>query len=140
MTIAAAARKCLESFGTIDQISAATSPSCLAVEDGRSRYTIWASNLGTMHPETDRRSADYRLRDAPEVTSRILELLDELTEINAEISEILSGERENRQLSSENDDSSQDELSELHLSVGDIITSLFKVSMLVKKATKITNV
>lgn len=136
MTIADAARKCLASFDRIDQISVATIPNQVAVEDGRSRYRIWASNLGSMHPETDRRSADYRLREAPEVITRILELLDELTEMNTEISEILSGERANRQISLEDADSDQDELSELHLSVGDIITSLFKVSMLVKKATK----
>lgn len=136
MTIADAARKCLASFDRIDQVSVATSLSQVAVEDGSSRYRIWASNLGSMHPETDRRSADYRLREAPEVINRILELLEELTEINTEMSEILSGERVNRQISSEDADSSQDELSELHLSVGDIITSLFKVSMLVKKATK----
>lgn len=136
MTIADAARKCLASFDRIDLLSVATSSSHVAVEDGRSRYRIWASNLGSMHPETDRRSADYRLRDAPEVITRVLELLDELTEINTEISEIFSGERANRQMSPEDVDSSQDELSELELSVGDIITSLFKVSMLVKKATK----
>jgi hypothetical protein len=66
-----------------------------------------------------------------------VELLEELTEINSEIHEILSGERANRQTSeSEDDMESTDELSELRLSVGDIITSLFKVSMLVKKATK----
>lgn len=100
------------------------------------------SNLGAAHPATDRRSADYRLRDAPEVVDRIVELLEELAEINSEALEILSGERSNRHIAEEDNDtdnsspgSSQDELTELFLSTGDCLTSLFKVSMLVKKAT-----
>jgi hypothetical protein len=74
--------------------------------------------------------------------SEISRLLEELTEINGEVLEIVSGERSNRQITeedSETDSSSpdkgQDELSELFLSIGDVLTSLFKVSMLVKKAT-----
>jgi hypothetical protein len=135
-TVVDAAHRCLASFDTISQISDGHVSGSLPSEDGRSRYHIWASNLGSLHPGTDRRSADYRLREAPEVVERIVELLEELTEINSDILEILSGARTNRQISESDDDSeSSDELSELNLSVGDIITSLFKVSMLVKKAT-----
>lgn len=137
MTIADAARKSLTSFDAISQISTAHVAQGLNNEDNCSRYKIWASNLGSMHAVTDRRSADYRLREAPEVIDRVVELLEELTEINSEILEILSGERTNREISEPKDDlGSPDELSELHLSVGDILTSLFKVSMLVKRATK----
>jgi hypothetical protein len=136
-TVAEAAQRCLASFGAIELVSVVGVPGLSSNEDGRSRYHIWASNLGALHPGTDRRSADYRLREAPEVVERIVELLDELTEINSDILEIMSGERTNRQMSESDDDDlgSSDELSELSLSVGDIITSLFKVSMLVKKAT-----
>lgn len=135
-TIADAAHRCLASFDAISQASAAHALGSLPTEDGRSRYNIWASNLGSLHPGTDRRSADYRLREAPEVIERIVELLDELTEINSDILEIVSGGRLNRQVSESDDELEySDELSELNLSVGDIITSLFKVSMLVKKAT-----
>jgi hypothetical protein len=135
-TIADAAHRCLASFDAISQVSVTHISGSLPSEDGRSRYNIWASNLGSLHPGADKRSADYRLREAPEVVERIVELLEELTEINSEILEILAGERTNRQiLESEDDLESSDELSELNLSVGDIITSLFKVSMLVKKAT-----
>lgn len=139
-TIADAARRCLKSFDAIDdQISVAEGPECLSSVDGRSRYHIWTSNLGSLHDGTDRRSADYRLREAPEVVNRIVELLDELTEVNSDILAILSGSRANRRMSEPEDSDdleSSDELSELHLSVDDSITSLFKVSMLVKKATK----
>jgi len=135
-TISDAAHRCLASFDAISQISVAHAARSPPSEDGRSRYQIWASNLGSLHPGADKRSADYRLREAPEVVERIEELLDELTEINSDILKIVSGARANRQLSECEDDlESSDELSELNLSVGDIVTSLFKVSMLVKKAT-----
>lgn len=135
-TIEDAAHRCLASFDAIIQVSATHTTETLPSEDGHSRYNIWALNLGSFHPGTDRRSADYRLREAPEVVERIVELLDELTEINSDILEIVSDLRTNREISESDDDlESSDELSELNLSVGDIITSLFKVSMLVKKAT-----
>lgn len=137
VTIADAARRSLASFDAIDQTSTGLVPKGLNNEDNCSRYKIWASNLGSMHEAADRRSADYRLREAPEVIDRVLELLEELTEINVEILQILSGQRTNREISEPEDNSeSADELSELYLSVGDILTSLFKVSILVKKATK----
>ena len=146
--VADAAHDCVASFDAIAQVSLPKSELSTAAsglprnEDGRSRFQIWMSNLGAAHPATDRRSADYRLREAPEVVDRIVELLEELTEINGEALEIVSGERSNRQIAEDDSDidssspgSGQDELSELFLSIGDVLTSLFKVSMLVKKAT-----
>ena len=88
-TIADATHRCLASFDAISHVSVTHVPGSLPIEDGRSRYDIWASNLGSLHPGTDRRSADYRLREAPEVVERIVELLEELTEINSEILEML---------------------------------------------------
>jgi hypothetical protein len=147
--VADAAHDCIASFNEIVKIvdtpereSSQTATGWSQNEDGRSRFQIWMSNLGAAHPASDRRSADYRLREAPEVVDRIVELLEELTEINGEALEIVSGERSNRKIADEDSDtdssdpgSGQDELSELFLSVGDVLTSLFKVSMLVKKAT-----
>jgi hypothetical protein len=146
--VADAAHDCIASFDAIAQVntpepeSSETATEWSQNEDGLSRFQIWMSNLGAAHPATDRRSADYRLREAPEVVDRIVELLEELTEINSEVLEIVSGERSNREIAegdSDTDSSSpgsgQDELSELFLSTGDVLTSLFKVSMLVKKAT-----
>jgi len=146
--VADAAHDCIASFDAIAQFNTPESNSSETAtewsrnEDGRSRFQIWMSNLGAAHPVLDRRSADYRLREAPEVVDRIVELLEELTEINSEVLEIVSGERSNRHFSEEDSDTEssspgggQDELSELFLSTGDVLTSLFKVSMLVKKAT-----
>jgi hypothetical protein len=146
--VADAAHDCIASFDAIAQIflpeaeSSTTASEWSRNEDGRSRFQIWMSNLGAAHQATDRRSADYRLREAPEVVDRLVDLLEELTEINGEVHEIVSGERSNRHIAEEDSDtdslspsSGQDELSELFLSIGDVLTSLFRVSMLVKKAT-----
>lgn len=112
--------------------------------DCHARFRIWASNLGAWHPSNDKRSADWRLRDAPEVEDRLAELLEELIETNEDILHIVSGDHANRDVNDSDDESPKpgqsredghDELSELWLSVGDIITSLMKVSMLVRKAT-----
>nr|OQO26600.1 hypothetical protein B0A51_08281 [Rachicladosporium sp. CCFEE 5018] len=107
------------------------------------RFRIWAGNLGAWHPRSDRRSADHRLRDAPEVEDRLVELLEELTDTNSDVRAIVSGSALDRRVSpddvseddSEDSDDGTSELSELILSIGDLITSLMKVSMLVRKAT-----
>lgn len=145
--VADAAVICSKSF---DAISNAVPESSEAVstnsrnEDSQSRFRIWLSNLGATLPQTDRRSADYRLRDAPEVADRIVELLEEIAEANTEVLEIVSAVRPNRTLEDSDSEeespreinTAQDELSELHLTIGDTITSLMKVSTLIRKATK----
>lgn len=108
--VADAAHDCIASFGAIAQVflpeavASTTASELSRNEDGRSRFQIWISNLGAAHPATDRRSADYRLREAPEVVDRIVELLEELTEINGEVHEIVSGERSNRHIAEEDSD------------------------------------
>lgn len=148
--VAYAAVICSKSFKAISAASTSANNSHEAAstrsrnEDSQSRFRIWMSNLGATLSKEDRRSADYRLRDAPEVGDRIVELLEELTELNHEVLEIVSAVRPNRKLAdygSEEEcpsemNTAQDELSDLHLTIGDTITSLMKVSTLIRKATK----
>lgn len=145
--IAEAAAKCASSFEAIatgNREYQHESSAKVHLADCLSRFRIWASNLGAWHASSDKRSASHRLRDAPEVEDRIVELLEELTETSEDILHIVSGDQANRSIGDSDDGSDesgedredgQDELSELWLSVGDIITSLMKVSMLVRKAT-----
>ena len=143
--IAETAARCSESFDAITsrqhELREDDTGAHAQLTDCISRFRIWASNLGAWHPSSDMRSADYRLRDAPEVEERIAELLEELVETNEDICTVLSQDRLTNiagDSGSESDDSAEDgqnELAELYLSVGDIITSLMKVSMLVRKAT-----
>jgi hypothetical protein len=111
----------------------------------RSRFRLWSNNLGACHPVEDQRSADYRLRAAPDVQKRIIQLLEELCEDLDDIREIQSGEREGEEevdnpditASSDDDESTKprSEISELWLMVGDVINSLLKVSVLVRQSS-----
>jgi hypothetical protein len=110
--------------------------------DGLSRFRLWASNLGAYHDGQDPRSADFRLRRAPDVQRRIVRLLEDLLEDLDGIYEILSGQREGGVESADDPDVPRDsdgkaeprsEISELWLTVDSDITSLMKVSILVQK-------
>ena len=111
----------------------------------RSRFRLWSNNLGACHPVDDQRSADHRLRAAPDVRRRITQLLEELCESLDDIQEIQSGEREGEEeeedigaaTSSDGTEIAgpRSEISELWLIVGDIITSLLKVSVLVRQSS-----
>lgn len=125
-----ATSRCLESFKSILDTTPAASLS--KVEDNLSRFRIWAGNLGAYHGLPNRACADSRLRDAPEVKNRILELLNELSETNHELSAILDNAEADDE-SAEDDDF--DPIEDLCLSASDSITSLLKVSTLLRKAT-----
>jgi hypothetical protein len=109
--------------------------------DELSRYRLWASNIGAYHDPCDQRSADYRLRGAPDFGKRIVQLLEELNEALDDIYQISSGQREGEteEISdphSNAQDSPRTEISELWLMVEEIMTNLMKVSVLVRKSTK----
>ncbi|KAK6424121.1 hypothetical protein LTR95_016435, partial [Oleoguttula sp. CCFEE 5521] len=138
-----ATSRCLASFHAITDVSSEDVNLSTQHADSLARFRIWAGNLGAWHPRSDRRSADHRLRDAPEVEDRLVEILEELTDTNGDVRAIVSGSAKDRTVSpddvSEADSGDSDdgtsELSELILSIGDLITSLMKVSMLLRKAT-----
>lgn len=98
-----------------------------------------------MPPVEDQKSAGHRLRAAPDVQKRITQLLEELCEGLDDIQEIQSGEREGGEEEGEtditafpDDDGTTNpvsEISELWLMVADIITSLLKVSVLVRQSS-----
>jgi len=110
--------------------------------DGLSRFQLWASNLGAYHDVQDPRSADSRLRRAPDVQRRIVQLLEDLLEDLDGIYEILSGQREGEVEAADDPDVPRDsdgeaeprsEISELWLTVDNDITSLMKVSILIQR-------
>jgi hypothetical protein len=114
--------------------------------DELARFRLWSNNLGACHPANDPRSADHRLRAATDVRKRIAQLLDELCEALDDVQAIESGAREGEEedeedadiVTSSNDDVTTDlrsEISELWLMVEDVITSLLKVSVLVRKSS-----
>ena len=107
------------------------------VADNLTRFKIWAGSIGAYH--VDNRSADRRLREAPEIRQRLLELLDEVLEANEELL-YLTGESHPVGLPAEENDGSlgvhaDEDLIEICLTIGDVISSLLKVSGLLRKAT-----
>ena len=143
--IAARTRTCLESFDAVHNSITNSGPTSIgdderdAILDCHSRFRLWAGNIGAY--QVDARSIDHRLKDAPEVTQRVLELLEEIIEGTEEIHAIVSGQREDaaavlvetEDLASGEEDST--ELLEICLASGDAITSLLKISGLLRKAT-----
>jgi len=111
-------------------------------EDERSQFEIWLSDLVVAELGTERRPASCRVWEAPEIIDRVIELVEELTEINSEVLEIISGKRLNREILEDDSDidslslsSDQDELAQLLLSIDDVLASLFKTFLLLKEAT-----
>jgi hypothetical protein len=115
--------------------------------DNKARFDLWVANIGARHTGQDKRSADWRLRDTPAATTRIVELLKDIQESHAELLLILSGTRadhgqdvsggelDDDELALLSSQEPQSEAHELSLSVADSITSLLKVSALLRKAT-----
>ena len=54
------------------------------------RFRIWANNIGALQDASRTTSLEYRLRDAPKIVSRILELLDDMEETLGDSRSILA--------------------------------------------------
>jgi hypothetical protein len=120
--------RCVQSFDAV--LESACGKDISKAEDNLSRFRIWAGNIGAFHSLPSRVSADFRLREAPEVRSRILELLDDISETNNELHALLKDKKDAAE-----DEDDFDPVEDLCLSISDSITSLLKVSTLLRKAT-----
>jgi hypothetical protein len=134
-----------EGFSRWEAIQQLTTESAVSwqqvASDELSRYRLWASNIGAYHDSGDQRSAEHRLRAVPDVRKRVIQLLEELNEALDDIYEISSGQRqgETEGISdphSNAQDATLTEISELWLIIEEVITSLMKVSVLVRKGAK----
>lgn len=104
------------------------------INDNHARFRIWAGNLGAYQRLPSRSSADFRLREAPEVADRILEILEDIVESNQDIIDCLQTPKKKYE-GVEDTDGDVNILEDLCLTVGDSLTSLLKVSALIRKAT-----
>jgi len=117
------------------------------IRESSERFAVWASNLGACHEPSNHISADYRLREALSVSRLIAQNLDELLDVLENVTDIVNGGRpdaslleETRPLEYPEDEegipaTEENELSELCGMTADIITSLLKVSMLIRQST-----
>ncbi|KAK0942386.1 hypothetical protein LTR29_006150 [Friedmanniomyces endolithicus] len=142
ITIAFKTKECLTGFDSLLHNDGANAGNIAeAVKDNLARFRIWAGNIGAHHSPHDKRSADYRLRDGPEVCAQLIELLEELIDSNTEIAESLQGIQEDTSSRASNAGVSsalarkENDIHEVCLIAGDVITSLLKVSVLLRSAT-----
>jgi hypothetical protein len=142
-TISACTQSALKRWRAVEQLDTEEAASWQqTTADKLSRFRLWASNLGAYHDPTDKRSADYRVRVAPDVRARIIKLTRELSEYLDEILDILSGRREGAvdhgapaQDTDEDTDGHpepESELSELWLMIDDAVDSLMRVSVFIR--------
>lgn len=140
------ARECLRQFKVLEQTISGSDVDTVIKEssaDSLSRFMIWAGHVGAHHAATDTRSIDYRLRDAPEIVDRLVEILKELDETLEDTHQVLlsdAGPGESRGEPDFDDDDEADldiksELHELVFCLPDLVTSLLKISVLIRKAT-----
>lgn len=52
----------------------------LAIEDARARFTAWGTNIAAFHNSAVRTSLDSRLKEAPGILGRTLQVLTDLRE------------------------------------------------------------
>ncbi|RSL54254.1 hypothetical protein CEP54_010007 [Fusarium duplospermum] len=111
----------------------------LAVTDVLERFVLWAGNLGAFHGPTARLSLDYRLSENPEVRDEILTQLGDICEATDDLLDIILGNRENRDLASslvsEEDLTDRDEVHMILEVISDSVSSLFRIAILVRRAT-----
>ncbi|RMY74336.1 hypothetical protein D0863_03298 [Hortaea werneckii] len=123
----------------------------VAVENCISRFRIWSTNLGAHHAPSDFRSIDHRLRDVPSVARHLNEVLTDLQDTLHDSLEISTGQRQDQSISlghttfgtllsnpdqpPEEDHRGISELGELLSALPELISGLFKISILIRKNT-----
>jgi hypothetical protein len=119
------------------------------IVDSMARIRIWAGNVGAFHSQNDSRSAERRLRLVPMVSKRIGELLrgiqsdcqdllsllrDEHTDASQQ-SAVADLDQYDADLLDDDPHDARSEATEIMSCVVDSISSLFKVSVLLQRAT-----
>ncbi|KAF2498252.1 hypothetical protein BU16DRAFT_288004 [Lophium mytilinum] len=140
-SVSAQCRACIQKLTTI--VSTLSAPDRqkgrlhhAQVNDELERFTLWIGNIGALHPPESSLSLESRLREAKDVLTHVLELLDDLIEVAGELLEIVSGDREGETASTHNagEEEDQNEETELLTEFGACITRLYRVSRLIRQA------
>ncbi|EXL40159.1 hypothetical protein FOCG_17262 [Fusarium oxysporum f. sp. radicis-lycopersici 26381] len=121
--------------------------SVAAVTDASERFKLWAGSVGAFLGPTRKLSLDYRLSGTPEIRYEILRQLEDILGATHDLLNIICGTRENRNitlsLAVEQEAASRPSaisppLSESQMIleiISESISSLFRIGILVRKAT-----
>ena len=133
-------RRAKENFESSGLNSSDESPS-KAIKDYEGRFRVWCGNVGAH--QTGKSSLGNRLRDAPNLTSKVLRLLQNLRKLLLEANAIISGQRKpaeqetydsssdssDEEPLSEDEDGADGELAQILSEFGDILDCLYRMSM-----------
>lgn len=79
-TIARHGKACLDGLERLCKLSATSELSCDECTAQLGRFRIWAFNIGALQEAHLPTSLEYRLREAPKLVDRIVELLEDIEE------------------------------------------------------------
>ncbi|KAK5736326.1 hypothetical protein LTR17_007490 [Elasticomyces elasticus] len=121
------------------------------LQDESERFMLWAGNIGALQPSVDTRSLAYRVRSAPEVHRRTMDLLQELKGLLGEAAKLHTVDSDPHSEQTTTQDLLDDEALILELSdlatsheckeswliatISDTIARLFKISSLLARFT-----
>ena len=111
-----------------------------ALSDTLARFMLWAGNLGAMRQPSSRLSLDQRLADAPEVHGVICQHLDDICEAADDLAGITLGCSSDEPEGFDSDMELEEPFDEAGMIVeviGEAISSLFRLGILVRKASRI---
>ncbi|OCL11416.1 hypothetical protein AOQ84DRAFT_423590, partial [Glonium stellatum] len=154
-SIATRTKLCTQIFrNTLDVLGNQNNPHLISssnLGDALDRFQLWSGNIGASQISHNKTSLEARLQEAPDIRDQIIQLLEDLKEALEEIFEIFSGNRENRVETAEEFceagpevdsaatmKSQQETISEVQEIFGIVlncITGLFRMSIMIRKAT-----
>jgi hypothetical protein len=112
----------------------------LQMMDERSRFKVWAGNIGAH--KTGMSSLDYRLRDASQIKSQVINLVQDLIRLIEDASAIAKGEEtpwdqhdpgEGGYVDSDSDDEAPDtELGQIAADMADVVNCLLRLTVTIR--------
>lgn len=104
--------------------------------DELGRLRVWAANIGAH--QTGQSSLDFRLRDSSSIRKTVMRILDRLQRTMEDLQDVLGGSKANDEnsisdFSDSEEESERTELQSTYYDLRDTISSLFQVSMVIRK-------
>ncbi|KAL7800194.1 hypothetical protein V8C37DRAFT_364408 [Trichoderma ceciliae] len=107
------------------------------VDNELQKFCLWAGNIGALHPPKSPMSLETRLREANDILTHIMEILNWVNEVAGDLLDIVSEKRKGRMHSTISDTGNeivQIEEMEFLDEIGASIARLFRASSLIRQA------
>ncbi|ETS78936.1 hypothetical protein PFICI_08789 [Pestalotiopsis fici W106-1] len=126
---------CLDQFDEISEAASLLQPQLLGlsgtINDERDRFSVYVRNIGAH--QTDRRSLDFRLRDASHIRSQIFSLLQSMQESLQDAKNLVRDQDSFPKEFAEQDDMNHfSEIQDLFASIARTVTCLLRLSITIQ--------